>query len=141
MAKSRQQVNAEVANRGLVSIINETKWTELRNAVRRELPFTPPYQLKLVLNDHPEPEHFEADVDYLGDWSDECLSPFFEAEWIRIRPRFLHRRGRLIAPEIQSVESELLAVLHRHHIPYRHDGDSIWIYGYASQTGDLTRGS
>lgn len=141
MPKSKQQVTAEVSKRGLVSVMNNTKWVELQGAVRRELPFGPPYQLKVVLNSRPEPEHFEADVDYLGDWSDECLSPFYEIEWLRIRPRFLRRRGQLIPPEVQSVESEFLALLHRYHIPYRRDGDTIWIYGYATKTSDLVTNS
>ena len=100
--------------------------------MRNELPFAPPFQFKAVLKTLPEPEQFETDVDYWGDWSDESLSPLFGVEWLRIRPRYLRHRGRLIAPEVQSVESEFLAILHRYHIPYRQDGDSIWIYGYAS---------
>ncbi|HXJ57354.1 MAG TPA: DUF6678 family protein [Verrucomicrobiae bacterium] len=140
MPKSKQQIDTEVAMRGLVSIMNDTKWRELQKAVRAELPFAPPYQLKVVLNPHPEPEQFDADVHYLGDWSDECLSPFYEIEWIRIRARFLRRRGRLLAAEVCSVESEFLAILHRHDIPYRCDEDSIWIFGYVSSTGDLKRG-
>jgi hypothetical protein len=131
----------ELAKRGLVSVMNDTKWAELQGAIRRELPFGPPYQLKVVLNPRPEPEQFETEVDHWGDWSDECLSPSYEIEWLRVRPRFLRFRGRLIAPEIQSVEPEFLAILHRCHIPYRHDGDTIWIYGYASDTSDLVRGS
>lgn len=121
--------------------MNDIKWTQLQRAIRRELPFGPPYQLKVVLNSHPEPEHFESDVDYWGDWSDECLSPFYEIEWLRVRPRFLRRRGRLIAPEVQSVEPEFLAILDRYHIPHRCDGDTIWIYGYASETSALVTSS
>jgi hypothetical protein len=140
MAKSWQQVGSAVANRGLVSVMNDTKWRELQQAVRSELPFTPPYQLKVVLKDVPDVEQFDKDVDYLGDWANECLCPFFEIEWIRVRPRYLHRRGRLLAPEVRSVEAQFLAILHRYHIPHRRNGDSIWIYGYTTQTIDLTCG-
>ena len=97
MPKPKQQIDSEVAKRGLVSVMNDTKWRELQDAVRTELPFAPPYQLKVVLNPQAYPEQFEADVDYLGDWSNECLFPYYEIEWIRIRPRFLRRRGRLVA--------------------------------------------
>ena len=143
MPKSKQQIDAEVAKRGLVSVMNDTKWRELRSAVRAELPFAPPYQLKVVLNPNPNPEQFEADVNYLGDWGDECLYPFYEIEWIRVRPRFLHRPvwERTMAPEVRSVESEFLAILERYDIPYRYDEGSIWIFGYASSTGNLKRGS
>jgi hypothetical protein len=141
MSKAKQQTRAEVARRGLVSLMNDTKWHELRGAVQTELPFAPPYQLKVVLNPHPQPEQFDTDVNYLGDWSDECLVPFYEIEWIQIRPRYLRHRGRLLAAEVLSVESELLAILHRYDVPYRHDKGSIWIFGYSASTGDLQRGS
>lgn len=139
MAKTKQSVNIEIAKRDLVSIMNDTKWIELQGAIQRELPFSPPYQLKAVLNTQPYPEHFETDVYYLGDWGDECVLPFYGIEWLRVRPRFLRHRGRHIAPEVQSVEPEFLAILRRYHIPYRHDGDTIWIYGYATETGDLEK--
>src|SRR6266542_2970597 len=141
MPKSKKQIDAEVARRGLVSIMNDTKWRELQKAVRAELAFAPPYQLKVILNPHPEPGQFDTDVDHLGDWSDECLFPFYEIEWIRIRPRSLRRRGRLVAAEVRSVESEFLAILYRYDIPFRRDESSIWIFGYASSTGVLKKGS
>lgn len=136
MEKLKQQVAAEIAARGLVSVMNDTKWRELQNAVRTELAFCPPYQLKAVLN-VPYPEQFESDVDYLGDWRN--LYPYFPIEWIRVRPRFRDHPvwRRTEAPEVRSVESEFLAILHRCHIPYRRDEGSIWVFGYASSTADL----
>jgi hypothetical protein len=118
--------------------MSDTKWAELQEAVRGELAFAPPYQLKAVLNPAPQPERFENDVDYVGDWSDECLLPFYEIEWLRVRPRRLRHRGRLAAPDVQSVEPAFIEILQRYGIPHRHDGDTIWIYGYASSTNDLS---
>jgi hypothetical protein len=136
-----REVDTELTRRGLVSVMNETKWVELQNAVLCELPFAPAYQCKMVLRSDPYPERFETDVDYLGDWSSECLSPFSCIEWLRVRPRFLRHRGRLVAPEVLSVESEFLAILHRYQIPHRRDGETVWIYGYTAQTGDLVTSS
>lgn len=136
MSKSRQQIAAEITKRGMVSVMNETKWRELQDSVRTELPFAPPYQLKVVLNPHPEPAQFDADVYYLGDWSDECLAPFYEIEWLRIRPRYLRRQGQHATEEVRHVESALLAILQRHSIPHRRAEDSIWIFGYSTQTGE-----
>ena len=139
MPESKRQVDVEVSKRGLVSVMNDTKWAELQGAVRRELPFGPPYQLKDVLNSLPEPEHFESDGAGLGDWSDECLSPFYAIEWLRIRPRRLRPRGQLIAPEVESVEPAFMEILRRYAIPHRCDVETIWIYGYASRTSDLVK--
>lgn len=141
MLKSKEQVSRELSKRGLVSVMNDTKWTELRQAVRRELLFAPPFQLKALLHPLPQPELFESDVHYLGDWSDESLLPFHEIEWMRVRPRFLQPRGRLVAPEVQSVEAAFMEVLRRYRIPHRCDSDTIWIYGYASSTHDIVANS
>lgn len=139
MPKSKQQVNAEASKRGLVSVMNETKWAELRAAVQSELPFAPAYQLKVVLNPVPHPEHFESDVSWWGDWSDECLLPFYEIEWLRIRPRFLRSRGRLVALEVQSVEAAFMEIVLRYQIPHRCDSDTIWIHGYVGSANTLTK--
>jgi len=143
MPKSKQQIDAEVARRGLVSVMNDTKWRELQKAVRSELPFAPTYQLKAVFYPDPHPEQFEPGVNCLGDWSDECLFPFYEIEWVRICPILLYRPlwRRTEAPEVRSIEPELLAILHRYNIPYRQDEGSIWIFGYTSSADDLKRGS
>jgi hypothetical protein len=131
-----ERIRLAVRRRGLVSIMNDTKWRELETAVRSQLLFPPPYQIKYVLNAAPEPEPF-APGDSWGDWSHESLYPFADIEWMRVRPRALRRRGRSAGPDGWSVESRFLGILHRHQIPYRHDGESVWVYGYAADTGGI----
>ena len=141
MSKYKQQVDLEIVRRGLVSIMNNTKWTQLQDSVCRELPFTPSYQIKLVLEPSPYPENFESCIRGLGDWDDECLKPFYTIEWLRIRPCYLRHRGQLIDPEVESIEPEFLSILHRYHIPYQKDGDTVLIYGYACETGSILKNS
>ena len=131
MGNVKEQVHDEIARRGLVSVMNDTKWRELQNAIATELPFRPAYQRKDVLNEQPQPEHFDTDVNYWGDWSDEALLPFVSIEWLRIRPQYLKSRGRLISPQNHNEEPQLLEVLARYQIPFRQENDSIWIFGYA----------
>jgi hypothetical protein len=59
------------------------------------LPFPPPYQIKDIHSDKPCPAEFSEDVWYLGNWEDECLMPFFQIEWICVRPRYIKQLGRL----------------------------------------------
>ena len=89
----------------------------------------------------PYPKDFESDVWYLGDWNNECLKPFYAIEWLRIRPRYLRHCGQLIEPDVENIEPELLSLLHRHHILYQKDGDTILVYGYARETASLLEGS
>lgn len=132
MSTHRQRVLDEVMRRGLVSMMNDTKWLELREAVQRELPFCPPFQLKCVLDAAPYPGGFEVDVAYLGDWSNESLWPFYGIEWMRIRPRYYRAQGHDASAKLSSVEAELLEIVKRYQIPHRREGESIWIFGYAT---------
>lgn len=122
-------MRAAVQERGLTSCMNDTKWSELQAAVYRELPFPPPYQRKDVLATAPQPETFGDDVYYLGDWK-EGLWPFYSIEWIRIAPRYLVTRARLLPPETRDCTQELKAVLQSDNIPYVEQDRCIWVVGY-----------
>ncbi|MFN2301427.1 MAG: DUF6678 family protein [Gammaproteobacteria bacterium] len=105
---------------------SEVQWTALQRAVETELPFPPPYQFK-CFGYPPHPDPFDADVDYWGDWSDACLRPFEQLEWLRVRPRYLKHRGRLVAPEVVDIEREFVMLLERLTVPYERDGEAIVI--------------
>lgn len=134
--KFRQSILDEQARRGLVSVMNNTKWKALATALKTELPFPPAYQRKDILIDAPEPEEFEEDVWWHGDWTEGIL-PFVSIEWVRIRPLYLKHRAKLLNPEIIDEEEDLLKVLTKLRIPFKRGSDSIWIYGYTSNTSQL----
>ena len=133
MQTHQEKVRAEVARRGLVSLMNETRWRELREGVLAGLAFPPPFQRKDVLAPEPEPAGFEEDIPYWGDWSDGIL-PFYSIEWIRVRARPLHQRSFLLMPEALNVETDFRELLVRHRIPWQESAGSIWIYGYSADT-------
>ena len=106
--------------------MDNNHWKRLITAINEELPFTPAYQLKT--SGHPEyPDKFENEVTYLGDWSDECLLPYEEIEWVKIKPRMLKHIGRLVPKIVISVEEQVLAILHEQRISYEYDRGNIVI--------------
>lgn len=131
--KQRQKVLAAVTNKQLASVMNNTKWEQLQRYVIDTLPFPPSYQIKHVLEDNPYPESFEEDVWYWGDWV-EGLQPFYSIEWLRVRPRYVQSRGRLIAPEIFDITDEFTAILQELKIPFIKKDRTVYIYGYVSNT-------
>lgn len=133
----RMRVLEALTDKQLSSVMNNTKWRELKDAVLHTLPFPPPYQAKYVLEDKLFPEDFEGDVWYWGDW-EEGLLPFYEVEWIRVRPRYQQHRGKLVAPEIVDCTDEFISILQMHNIPFKQENDSIYIYGYISNTEELS---
>jgi len=137
--KHRNNVLKAVSARGLTSLMNQTKWEKLIVSMTEALPFPPAYQRKDVLSDRPEPGSFEEDVWYHGDWKD-AIHPCVSIEWLRIRPRYVKPRGALVPPGVVDEEEAFVEILHRHRIPYRHGGDSFWIYGYASDTTGIRIG-
>jgi hypothetical protein len=126
--KLKKKVMSLIEQKNMVSIMNNTKWNELQKSVR-ELPFLPPYQLKCV-TDTDEPKPFDKDVWCTGNWDDELLLPFFNIEWINVRPRYIKDRGRLIDGEIVDETDLFLKVLQEHSISYEEENGAFIIYGY-----------
>lgn len=122
---------AELDRRRLTSVMNETKWRELANAVETELSFRPAYQMKLVLEAEPYPADFEKDTHYECEWSGAEMPSYKFIEWLRVRPRILRPNRQTMSASVESIEAEFLAIVKRLGIPHRVDGDCVWIYGYA----------
>jgi hypothetical protein len=137
MDRDKAKVRAAIEARGLVSVMNETKWRELASAVEK-LPFAPPFQIKDVLGTTPVPPSFEEDVSYCGDWG-EGLQPYYSVEWIRFRPRLLLPRGNYASPQVEDIESAFVAILRAVGVPHRKRGDCLEIFGYTESTTGLTR--
>jgi hypothetical protein len=126
--RHKRDVQAELARRGIGSLMNDTKWKEILVEINK-LPFPPPYQRKDVLHSLPEPSDFDYDVSYLGDW-EEGILPFFSVEWIRVRPRYLRHVAQLLPKTVVDCEAEFEKALQSLGQPYEKFDGSIWIYGY-----------
>ncbi|WP_191724472.1 DUF6678 family protein [Comamonas avium] len=126
--KHRLDVREALTNRGLGSYMNDTKWRKLIAEIAR-LPFPPPYQRKDVLQLVPEPETFDSDVSYLGDWT-EGIHPLFSIEWIRIRPRYVRHAAQLLPKVVIDCQTDLEFALQSLRQPYEKSNGSILIYGY-----------
>ncbi len=129
LKKHKEKVMQRVQQKQLYSVMNDTKWRELQNAVKT-LQFPPPYQIKYVCDENPYPETFDRDVSYWGDWSGEGLLPFFGVEWICVRPRYIKCRGKLIDDEIIDETIEFIAIMNNFSIPYIEKEGAYYIYGY-----------
>ncbi|MCM1416745.1 MAG: hypothetical protein NC430_12585, partial [bacterium] len=60
----------------------------------------------------------------------EYFNGGFAIEWIKVRPRILKHRGKLIAPELIDESTEFEAILKKYNIPYEKQNDIFCIYGY-----------
>lgn len=129
---------AIVEKRGLCSMMNNTKWKELKQGIS-ELPFLPPFVIKDVGEEETEYHQFNEDVYYTGDWGlyldyylggDIYATPFYAVEWIKIRPRLLKRQGRLIEDKIVDETGEFIDVLKAFNISFEEQNGTYIIYGY-----------
>jgi hypothetical protein len=128
LKKFKQKVMKIISEKNMYSIMNNTKWSELQNAIK-ELPFPPPYLLRYV-TDESDPLPFNGEVKFLGDWSEEPLFPFFRIEWVKVRPRYLRCRGRLIEDELVDETEQFVSILKKYSIPYEEESGDFTIYGY-----------
>ena len=128
--KYKKRVAEAVQRKGLYSVMNNTKWRELREAMMREIPFSPPYIVKDIINEKVELPAFDKDVWYIGGWEYENFYPFVGIEWIKIRPRYIAYRGKLIDGEMIDETAEFIEVLEKYQIPYEEENGAYVIYGY-----------
>ncbi len=128
LTKFKKKIMLIISEKNMYSIMNNTKWRELQNAIKG-LPFPPPYQMRCI-TDEIEPICFNEDVSYWGDWTDEAMFPFFNIEWIKVRPRYLKYRGNLINDELIDETEEFVAILKKYSIPYDEENGAYIIYGY-----------
>ena len=134
----RSRVTEILESRGLVSVMNNTAWSELRSAITTELPWAPAYQMKSLLSDQPDPRNFDPAPSYHGDWTDPLIwQDTLEIEWMRLSHCYAKHRGQLIAPEIVSLETELRELLNQLNAPRIYSEDSTMIFGYIDSTSRL----
>lgn len=65
--KYKEKINTIIMQKGLCSMMNHTKWKELKNGVN-ELPFLPPFIIKSIDEEETSYHQFDKDVYYTGDW-------------------------------------------------------------------------
>lgn len=130
----KNKVYRIIEKRNLCSYMNNTKWDELITAVRNEIPFPPPFEIKyLTQEDISQSKVLKEDVDYLGDWHGEHFPPreyYFNIEWLKVRPRYLKYRGKLIAHEVVDESKTFEAILVRYNIPFVEENGLYCICGY-----------
>lgn len=125
------RVREIVANRGLTSCMNKTKWLELSNILLEEFDTKINIMYK-TLFEKEEPGCFW----YLN--SDEDWHPqlFKSIEWFKMNTIYkeYHDRGRLLDAEIESYDftEKILKLLDQNHIPYEEteEPNVYIIYGY-----------
>lgn len=133
----RKRIANIVEARGLCSYMNSTKWNELRHAMLHEMPFPPPFLVKFLFEEAAVgTAQFEQDVPYHGDWYEAfaldgiAFDGSYAVEWVKVRPRCLKPRGRLLEPEVVSAEEQFCSILKKYAIPYEEQNGVYCIYGY-----------
>ncbi len=146
LQKLKKKVYRIVEEKGLYSVMNNTKWRELKAGVS-ELPFEPPFVIKDVDVEESDYHKFDKDSYYPGAWGlyldnylggDMYATPFFEVEWIKVRPRMLERQGELMDDKVIDETEEFLEVLRRYNIPFEEKDGVFTIYGYVKSGYSLT---
>jgi hypothetical protein len=114
----RERVMRYTHREQLASVMNDTKWKELVEAMRAMPAGKPLYRIKDVLDSCPE----------LGPWDNEwfChLWPYYGIEWIEIDPT----RQRQLGPGADQTDAIVVA-LRECSIPFSFQGRYIRVWGY-----------
>ncbi len=124
-----------VAQRGLTSCMNDTKWREFQQAMATEMPFPPPYIYRSLFEEGKEDAWtLPEEVGYTGDYSAESFAwnDYQTIQWVKVRPWYYQNRGGLLCQHrvLHNGEEEFLAILKRYSIPYEEKDGVYTIYGY-----------
>jgi hypothetical protein len=129
----KEKIRKIVANKGLSSVMNDTKWLKLQSSIVK-LPFPPPYVEKLIEENKTFKEVQISDTpNWLGNWNtfyNEGMSLFFAIEYIKVRPIYSEYLGSLIDPKIYDEGEEFELLLKELNIPYEEHNKTFIIYGY-----------
>ncbi len=117
-----------IEQRGLVSLLNNTKWKYLIEKIEADLPFSPAFQEKLVLEKDAYPQEFDKNPSYLCNWRE--LPEYKFIEWLKVAPRLAHHKGNLIDPEIEDISEDFRRILTDGNISFEEVDQSFIIYGY-----------
>jgi hypothetical protein len=127
------RIRRVLSDRGMASHMSDTKWQELCHAVRAELPFPPPYQVKLVEFGAPDVAAFPYAPSFVGDWGATYEGQLgIHIEWIRIAPRLSRHQGELVSPTVEECSCELRALLKRLHVPFVEQDGFFIVYGHST---------
>lgn len=127
-------VKGIIEKRNLCSYMNNTKWNQFILAVRNQMPFQPPFDIKyLTETDQKDTEFNSKNIYYCGDWTGENFPSqdfYCNIEWMRVCPRYLKYQGRLIPPITIDATKEFEEILAKYQIPYEVENGLYIIYGY-----------
>ncbi len=118
--KDCERIRAYVAAHQLVSVMSDTKWRRMRDAVCNR-GFM--YRRKDVRE--PEPaDHWGGDFYHVfGGWPSSI-------EWIEIRTLVPVHRGRLLQPQMDDRGPDIEQALRSAGIPFTRSEDRVRVYGY-----------
>jgi hypothetical protein len=129
----KEKIRKIATKKGLSSVMNDTKWLKLQNAIK-QLPFPPPYIGKLIIDDKTYEEvKISKAPHWLGNWDpfyNEGMHLFFTIEYIKVRPCYAEHSGTLVGPKIFDETEEFKLLLTALNIPYEEDEGIFTIFGY-----------
>jgi hypothetical protein len=122
-----RRLRRHVQEQQLVSVMNDTKWGELRQLMI-EHSRSPRYRLQCLLSPPTNPDIWDRDWYY-------HLPTFVLIEWLDIDPIYRTLRGHLVEDEKVDLTEELTRLLQARSIPFEaHDG-FVRIWGYRRRAG------
>lgn len=121
--KDAERLQRYIEREQLVSVMNNTKWSELRALMIDEASFSPRYRVKCLRTTDERPYYWGAD------WYHH-LPTFKAIEWLEIDPVDRERKGHLVPDIVTDKRDELEQLLGSRSIPFEWEGEFIRVYGY-----------
>ena len=120
--KSAERLTRYIERERLVSVMNDTKWRRLLEALA-PIQGVLEFRRKEVGQDESQLESWNSDIYYM-------MAGWRSIEWLDISAQRSFRRGVLLAPEINDQTSLLLQTVRVADVPFSRQEYGIRIWGY-----------
>ena len=114
-----------IAERQLVSVMNQTKWRELCQEFSQNNELDPSVRLKYIYSN----EVFG----FSPVWWHEILLEARAIEWLDFNPIKREPSDRIVSAKKTNISNEILKILKIHNIPYSMEQSYIRVWGYFNQ--------
>ena len=118
-ARLRRYIQRE----GLSSVMNDTKWAEVEQALLAIPGFVPRFRVKCVLDPEPAAEQWDMSFPF-------HLPPRAAIEWLDLDPMLRIRRGALVSDKVTDFTGEVITALRLCNVPFSQEYGAIRVWGY-----------
>jgi hypothetical protein len=121
--KDDERLQRYIEREQLCSVMNNTKWREMVEALQSIARFQVKFRVKCLRDAQPPLDYWQGSFPY-------HVPTFKVIEWLDINPLMKIHRGQLLDDEVIDFTDQVISALELKNIPHLREDEAIRIWGY-----------